>query len=532
MREFLLVVNLVLLFVFNSSAQIQIVGKVDKTEFPQLEFILHDRNPELSKINDFQFFENIDGKKVKLDSVSLELVKDTTDYSKQNKCVLIMIEALYHKDRYEQVRTFFQALENSIVEIVNKGDKVKVVAFSLRDGSTNILKPVTSKFTDDVDEIIQEIEEYKINYNVYTKKPVSDIMGALEEGIDLLVDQDNTFPKSILLLSEERKNTYATLTANDITEKAKSKDIVINTIKYNRSGYHQYVEPTLSKETYGLSKVLLSSAGTSKSSNPSKVSESEDAIIDILKNSVQKASGNKYLIALTISDVTKDGLDKKIIIKQVDSENEITLTYTAPGNWIIFQFQKNLLLASGVSFLLLLLLVFVIWWIVDRKKKHKIILEQNKRRQEQIDKEQEAEILMQKQEISAMQEKQEQRINSEQLTQQNALKKSEELKLIGQMQELGAFPILKYSDTKNSARYEINTPITTVGRDAKSNKICIPNSNISRNHFSIIFSNNKYSVVDNNSTNGMIINGYKLKEVELKNGDIIEIADVTFTFYI
>ena len=69
-----------------------------------------------------------------------------------------MIEALYHKDRYEQVRTFFQALENSIVEIVNKGDKVKVVAFSLRDGSTNILKPVTSKFTDDVDEIIQEIE--------------------------------------------------------------------------------------------------------------------------------------------------------------------------------------------------------------------------------------------------------------------------------------------------------------------------------------------------------------------------------------
>ena len=249
MREFLLVVNLVLLFVFNSSAQIQIVGKVDKTEFPQLEFILHDRNPELSKINDFQFFENIDGKKVKLDSVSLELVKDTTDYSKQNKCVLIMIEALYHKDRYEQVRTFFQALENSIVEIVNKGDKVKVVAFSLRDGSTNILKPVTSKFTDDVDEIIQEIEEYKIN-TVYTKKPVSDIMGALEEGIDLLVDQDNTFPKSILLLSEERKNTYATLTANDITEKAKSKDIVINTIKYNRSGYHQYVEPTLSKETY------------------------------------------------------------------------------------------------------------------------------------------------------------------------------------------------------------------------------------------------------------------------------------------
>ena len=51
-------------------------------------------------------------------------------------------------------------------------------------------------------------------------------------------------------------------------------------------------------------------------------------------------------------------------------------------------------------------------------------------------------------------------------------------------------------------------------------------------YFSITFSNNKYSVVDNNSTNGMIINGYKLKKAELKNGDIIEIADVTFTFYL
>ena len=100
------------------------------------------------------------------------------------------------------------------------------------------------------------------------------------------------------------------------------------------------------------------------------------------------------------------------------------------------------------------------------------------------------------------------------------------------MKRLGAFPILKYSDDNNSAQYEINTPLTTVGRDEKTNKICIPNTNISRNHFSIIFSNDKYSVVDNNSTNGMIINGCKLKNSELKNGDIIEIADVTFTFYI
>lgn len=513
-------------------AQIQVNGQVDNAKFPYIEFVLHTRNPDELGLKDFQFFENIDGDKVELDSLNFDLLEDTVDYSIENKCVLIMIEALHHKDRYEQVITFFQAVKNSIDDIVNNGDKVKVVAFSLRDGSTNILHDVTSKFTDDVDEIIDEIDAYKINYNDYTNKKVSDIMGALEEGIESLVNQENSLPKSILLLSEERKNKYATLTANNITEISKSKNIVINTIKYNRSYYEQYLEPTLSKETYGISKVLSTSSGTSRKSNPEKARESEELIIEILENTVQRASGNKYLVGINVLNDTKDGQQSSLIIKQLDSKYKIKLSYTATGNWIIAEFQKNLLLATGVSFLLLLTLGYIVWSFIDKNKKKKLDLELSKKRQRQINKEQESEILKQKQEILAMQNKDAQKVKSDQLLQQNALKKSEEKKLISQMKRLGAFPILKYSDGNNNTQFEINTPVTAVGRDEKTNKICVPNSNISRNHFSIIFSNDKYTIVDNNSLNGMIINGYKLKNSELKNGDIIEIADVTFTFYI
>ena len=48
---------------------------------------------------------------------------------------------------------------------------------------------------------------------------------------------------------------------------------------------------------------------------------------------------------------------------------------------------------------------------------------------------------------------------------------------------------------------------------------------------SILFQNNVYKVIDNNSTNGIILNGRKIQEAELHNADIIEIADVSFTFY-
>ena len=47
----------------------------------------------------------------------------------------------------------------------------------------------------------------------------------------------------------------------------------------------------------------------------------------------------------------------------------------------------------------------------------------------------------------------------------------------------------------------------------------------------INFKDGKYTIVDNNSTNGILVNGRKLKETVLNNADIINIADTTFIFY-
>ena len=99
------------------------------------------------------------------------------------------------------------------------------------------------------------------------------------------------------------------------------------------------------------------------------------------------------------------------------------------------------------------------------------------------------------------------------------------------MSSNGSFPILKFSDASSSKTFEINKPNISVGRDKGSNSICIPNNNMSRNHFSIVFLNNDYKVLDNKSTNGVRVNGRKTEEALLQDGDIIEIAELTFTFY-
>ena len=145
---------------------------------------------------------------------------------------------------------------------------------------------------------------------------------------------------------------------------------------------------------------------------------------------------------------------------------------------------------------------------------------------------QRAEIESQKKEIESIKKLEQQRKDALNASQLLETKNRNEVKLIQKMKSLGNFPILKFSDSKNSDSFEINKPNMSFGRDKKINDFHIQNSNISKKHFIIEFKSSSYMILDNNSTNGMIINGYKLKSSPLKNGDVIEIADATFTFYL
>ena len=163
-------------------------------------------------------------------------------------------------------------------------------------------------------------------------------------------------------------------------------------------------------------------------------------------------------------------------------------------------------------------------------KQHKLKeREQTNRTKHQKEKEaqQEQEISSQQKELSDIKLQEEKRKELE----LEKARKDKETQLIKQMLLKGSFPILKFTDSTGSTKFEINNPTITVGRDKGSNSICIANNNMSRNHFSIVFENNGYKVIDNNSTNGILLNGRKIKEAALDNADIIEIADISFTFF-
>jgi pSer/pThr/pTyr-binding forkhead associated (FHA) protein len=150
--------------------------------------------------------------------------------------------------------------------------------------------------------------------------------------------------------------------------------------------------------------------------------------------------------------------------------------------------------------------------------------------QEKINLEQENKIKDQDAKFNELKIQEENRINQEKELEQEQKRVKDEESLIKAMLSRGKFPLLRYSFEDTTQTFEINVPKVLIGRD-KSCFISIDNNHLSRKHFSIEFFNNTYTLTDNNSANGLLLNGVKIDKVELKHGDIIEIANMKFIFY-
>ena len=522
---------LITVFVFSLSTYSQVQFYNDSTsvsDFPEISFQINDRDPDLKVKSDFILRERLDQLKV-IDTFSFSHLKDSLSYSDENKCILVMIETLGHSDRYEQLNTSLNAINSSLSRFINKGDKVKLVWFALRNAETKILNDINPKFTDSINEIKSYLNKFRLPDNDFTNKYVSDITGALIEGVDILDKFDSSLPKSIILISEERNNSYAQVSTTSAIAKAREKGVVINTIKYNRFRDEQFSIPTLSEGTYGERFVLSQSFGNQRI-NSKKKSEIENRIVQISKNLVKRSKGNNYKFSFLTKNDIKDGKNYRVQVEVTDSEQVEELSYKAPGNWVVGQFQKNLILSIVISIILIVLITILVLKIFRSYKEKALareneMLEQRKKtelQQEEIDKQNKEIDRIKNEEIER------QRIDSENQ------KKKKENELIKKMLQNGNFPILKVIEGNNSKTYEVNKPLFTVGRSS-SNNLTVNNPHISGNHFTISFDGNDYKLTDNGSTNGTLVNGFKYQgnsgSTNLNDGDIIEVTEVTIVFY-
>jgi len=523
---------LIAVFVFSFSSYSQIKFYNDSTSvanFPEISFQINDRDPDLKIKSDFILRERLDQLEV-IDSFSFIHLKDSLTYSNENKCILVMIETLGHSNRYEQLNTSLNAINSSLSRFINKGDKVKLVWFALRNAETKVLNDINPKFTDSIKEIKSYLNKFRLPDNDFTNKYVSDITGALIEGVEMLDKLDSNLPKAIILISEERNNKYAQVSTTSAIAKARENGVVINTIKYNRFKDEQFSIPTLSQGTYGERFVLSQSLGNQRVNNKKK-SEIENSVLKISKNLVKRSKGNNYEFSFLTQNDIKNGKNYDIQVEVTDSGEHVEeLSYRAPGNWIIAQFQKNLILSIIISIIFIALIIILVLKIYKSYKEKALARENEILDQRKNTELQQVEIDKQNKEIDRIknEESERKRIEAEKK------KKEAESVLIKKMLQNGNFPILKVIEGGNSKTYEVNKPSFAVGRSS-NNDLTINNPHISGNHFTIYFDGNNYSLNDVGSTNGTLVNGIIYKggsgSINLNDGDIIEVTEITIVFY-
>ena len=304
---------------------------------------------------------------------------------------------------------------------------------------------------------------------------------------------------------------------------------MINTIKYNRFKDEQFSIPTLSQGTYGERFVLSQSLGNQRV-NDKKKSEIENRVVQISKNLVKRSKGNNYEFSFLTKNDIKNGKNYDIQVEVTDSEQLEELSYKAPGNWVVAQFQKNLILSIFVSIILIALILILVLKIYKSYKEKALARENEILDQRKKTEHQQVEIDKQNNEIDRIknEESERQRIEAEKK------KKEAESELIKKMLQNGNFPILKVIEGDNSKTYEVNKPSFTVGRSS-NNDLTINNPHISGNHFTIYFDGNNYYLKDVGSTNGTLVNGIIYKggsgSINLNDGDIIEVTEITIVFY-
>ena len=81
----------------------------------------------------------------------------------------------------------------------------------------------------------------------------------------------------------------------------------------------------------------------------------------------------------------------------------------------------------------------------------------------------------------------------------------------------------------NKQMIPLTKPVTTLGRQF-GNDIVFQEEFLSRFHAEIILENDKYVLLDKNSTSGTFVNGRKIDRCALNSGDLIALANIYIMF--
>lgn len=524
MKKYFIVIILIFSASFILKGQnIHQKSDVNTENYPELSVKINIYNPNLKKANDFKIFEDTKSKTFSL--------KEITDYKEidTTKAILILLEDMTHISHAGQLDFYKELLNKSLAKFVNKNDKVNIAVFDRNRDGNSPLRFLNEKYTDNTQILLQKINDYKSINDYQSNNQSSDLYNALYDGMNDLRKNYSEKNKIILVLSA----AYNFETTNENTQESLINFSGNNKIPVYSIQYRIWENRTINRlanESFG--KFFISIDKNREIAT--------DSCINFMKNAVYKLYGRDYLITFD----TENKKDGKLHTFNIEIENtKFDIQYKSPDCNIICYAKYNPLIAAAIILLFLTLIFFIYKFITknnekkaaEAKIKEELYQKELKNQKLKIEKVQ-AENL---ENIKRQEEKFKYETQQKELVEEIKKQKEQELKnielqeqaqarIIKEMKNNGFPKIISYS-INDEAEFVINKPVILIGRDVNCD-IIIDDLNVSRKHFYIKYINNTYIITDNQSTNGIAVNGKKVQESQLKHNDIIELGPVRIKF--
>lgn len=505
---------------FSFSQEIK-VSNIKAGEYPNYSADLVVRNPDgiiTSKVS-FQEGDSIINPEFGEVTLTVPIAK--------NKSILLLV--LNHQGYDNRTRWYQNVIRNAVENgLVREGDEIAVQSFDCNRPEYNstvkqLLYPnIVPDFVSSKEELLSQVDAINLNKKRFidncTKN--SDIYGALFQALEEYNKIDSELPKSIVILADDF-SLVKNVKERGIIDRSVDYNIPIYGITYYQNINRKYGVETICKDSYG--KYFLD-----KRNNEELIA---NKLLEFADGMIQMASGMTYPINFK-SPFIKDG--SKHSVKVIYNSDVSGFYYDSPSMSIFEWISANPLIALFIGLGVIILIILVVVLLKKRKKaneekEHKH--NEEMQRMEKLQGETNLKASQQDEEIRRMKEIEKQK--EEQLRQEQlSVKKEEEDQVkIQQMKSRGNLPWFTFDYQGQTGSFEINTPDFIVGRDEGNNyRINLPI--VSRQHFKLEFETGLYKITDLNSSNGISLNGQKVKTSIIKHGDVVSVGDITLTFHV
>ena len=516
MKSIKLVLFLLISFGINAQNTIKF-NNVDGDDFPTLKGEMWFRNPNEINISSVQISEN--GKIV---PINLNNRRKNNEVAQNKTVIFLMVNPGPSKtSQFDWYRSVI--LMGTKKNCIQSGDKIQIMSFNQQQNG-QLLYPSSLNFTDNSDVLEKKLREMKPrSYQSTCGNNRTLIWSAIDQVLDLIEKENLKSPVSIVVLSDD--NSCITQQANQTpVEKAKKLDVSICGITRDDHNSFNSIE-----------KICIESFGQYYLCKNNNLDSAQVKVQTFMNNIKARAAGQIFDFSYD-TDFENDGSNQPITITHPG--NVINTFITLPNKNAIQWAKANWL----VLVLILLVISFIIFFIIKTAKdtnakqeeierRSKEDLQRIKQDQQRVDAEMAQKVSDQEREMNQMRLKAQQ--EKDEKRQELKLKHADEkrIELIQEMRMRGNLPWLIVVHEGKEYRYEIDDPLFTIGRE-NTNKLSLPFTTISRRHIVIKFSNSNYFVEDLNSSNGVLVNNSKVKEIILSHGDVIQLGSVHLTFMI